>query len=196
MKYVIVLIILAAVYFLFFQGQPSIEREAGILAPEEPVQLNLKKRESFTTGEYRVDKLAEFHIKARVLSKKKYRSGREKDLSRYDLAMGWGPMSDSRVLDEIEISQKNRWYYWKTKHFPIPRKDIETHSANMHMLTDDEDIEKELGRVKKGNTVELKGYLVYVEAGDGWRWKSSLTRNDTGGGSCEVIWVEEFRILD
>ncbi len=195
MKIVIAAVLIIAAYFLFFSGQAEIEREEGVLAEEEPLQVNLNPQESFVSGDYTITKMAEFRLKARVLSAKKYRGGREADLSNYDFAMGWGPMSDSKVLDEIRITQSNRWYHWKVEHFPIPRKEIETHSANMHMLTDDDMIRDELSRVKKGNIVELKGYLVSVTADDGWRWKSSMTRNDTAGGSCEVIWLEEFTIL-
>ena len=47
---------------------------------------------------------------------------------------------------------------------------------------------------RKGQVVALEGYLVKVISKDGWWWKSSLTRNDTGNGACEVIWVEEVEI--
>jgi hypothetical protein len=30
---------------------------------------------------------------------------------------------------------------------------------------------------------------VQVNTPDGWRWRSSLTREDTGGGACEVVYV-------
>ena len=47
-----------------------------------------------------------------------------------------------------------------------------------------------------GSVVEFKGYLVNVTAEDGFYWNSSQTRTDSGGGSCELVWVEEFKILD
>ena len=37
---------------------------------------------------------------------------------------------------------------------------------------------------------------VQVEGDDGFRWVSSRTRDDTGDGACEVIWVEQLQILD
>ena len=49
-------------------------------------------------------------------------------------------------------------------------------------------------KARQGDLIYLKGYLLYIEASDGWRWKSSLKRNDTGNGSCELIWVKEFEI--
>jgi hypothetical protein len=27
---------------------------------------------------------------------------------------------------------------------------------------------------------------------DNWRWRSSLTRDDTGNGVCELIWIKDF----
>lgn len=38
--------------------------------------------------------------------------------------------------------------------------------------------------------LQLAGKLVRVDAPDGWHWQSSLTREDTGHGSCELVYVE------
>ena len=40
----------------------------------------------------------------------------------------------------------------------------------------------------------MKGYLVKITKADGWHWISSLKRDDTGGGSCELFWVEEVSV--
>ena len=37
--------------------------------------------------------------------------------------------------------------------------------------------------------VRIDGWLVEASASDGWRWRSSTTRDDTGGGACEVVYV-------
>jgi hypothetical protein len=73
-------------------------------------------------------------------------------------------MSDESVLDFINISQSGRWYRWSTKNFPIPRREIETHSANMHMIPENKLVESMLGRVRIGDIVELSGSLVRVDA--------------------------------
>ena len=44
-----------------------------------------------------------------------------------------------------------------------------------------------------GQIISLSGSLVRVEAKDGWKWKSSLTRSDDGAGSCEIIWVTDIQ---
>ncbi|WP_211233692.1 hypothetical protein [Zooshikella ganghwensis] len=104
-------------------------------------------------------------------------------------------MSDESVINNITFSQSNRWYYWRTDAFPIPRREIETSSANMHMIPANEFVEDALKSVKKGDIIQLVGSLVNVDANDGWRWRSSMTRTDTGGGSCELIWVENLSIV-
>jgi hypothetical protein len=35
---------------------------------------------------------------------------------------------------------------------------------------------------------------VDVSAPDGWQWRSSRTRTDSGAGACEVIWVEDVEL--
>jgi hypothetical protein len=41
----------------------------------------------------------------------------------------------------------------------------------------------------------LRGFLVEARADDGWRWRSSLTRDDTGARACELVFVERVRLL-
>lgn len=69
---------------------------------------------------------------------------------------------------------------------------IETHTANMHMIPANDEIARQLKSIRAGNMVHLKGFLVEVTGKDGFRWKSSLTRTDTGGGACELILVESL----
>lgn len=173
----------------------EVQHGPGVVAPRDPVQTDHHDPRSFVFKDYNIKPLAEFDLEARVLGVKRYRMGREAELSPIDLAMGWGRMSDESVLQNIKISQHGRFYFWRVRQFPIPRKEIETHSANMHMIPANSQVEKELKQVRTGHVVRLRGKLVYVSAPDGWRWKSSTTRNDTGAGACEVIYVEDFTIM-
>jgi hypothetical protein len=99
------------------------------------------------------------------------------------------------VLKRIDISQSGRFYFWRYEgDAPIPRREIEMSSANMHLIPATAAVEKTLKSVRVGQVVWLKGYLVEVKGDDGFRWLSSLTREDTGNGACEVIWVEDARV--
>lgn len=195
LKFVFLIIIVFLSYW-FIWDEKEIINPPGILVQEQPYQKNITDGKYWEKEDYKITPLAEFHIKACVLSTESYYIDRESDISPVDLALGWGPMSDQSVIDRIDISQRNRWYHWSTDNYPIPRRQIEANSANMHMIPANDEIEDRLNQVIKGNLIELGGYLVFIEARDGWKWKSSLSRNDTGGGACEVIWVENFKILD
>ena len=41
----------------------------------------------------------------------------------------------------------------------------------------------------------LDGWLIEADAPDGWTWRSSLTREDSGDGACEVIYVCSLRVI-
>jgi hypothetical protein len=192
-----ILMILAVAYGLFwfvFLRESEVNLPPGVMVEKAPQQEILHKQKSFEYNDYHITPLANFQIKAKILSKMSYRFGREADLSPIDLALGWGSMSDERVLERIDISQSNRYFYWRTDDFPIPRKKIETQASNMHLIPADETIEKAIKQARKGEIVSFSGYLVRVDAEDGWHWVSSLSRSDTGGGACELIWVESFRV--
>lgn len=186
-------LILIVAFFIFKKDE--VTHGPGVVAPDQPLQEEVEDDVLFMYKGYTVHALAKFQARARVLSRKNYGSGREAELSPVDLALGWGPMSDEQILEKISISQSNRWYRWHVDDFPIPRREIERNSANMHFIPAGREIERVLKEVKKGHLVEFSGYLVKVEAPDRWRWVSSLTRDDTGNHACELVWVEEFYIL-
>jgi hypothetical protein len=165
----------------------------GIVASTPPSQHPAKSKD-FTLNGYTITPLESFEIEARVLSTEHYTFGREAELSPVDLALGWSAMSDEANLSKIKITQSNRFYFWHVDEFPIPRRDIETQSANMHMIPADSAIEKVLRNIKTGQKVKLSGDLVEVKAPDGWHWKSSLSREDTGNGACELIYVKAVTV--
>ena len=175
-----------------FSNRPAV-RGDGVVASHQPAQTS-SNQQTFTHKGYNITPLETFAIEARILAAKDYTFGREADLSPVDLALGWGSMSDEAILSKINITQSNRFYYWQVDAFPIPREQIETQSANMHMIPADSQIERTLKAVRPGQVVKLSGYLIEAKADDGWRWKSSLTRSDTGAGACEVIFVKSLSV--
>lgn len=182
--------------FIVFGNGSDIDHPPGEQqAAATPAQINLNGAPMIEQSNYRLQPRASFSLRARVLGREDYHFDRGADLSPMDLALGWGPMSDSAVLDQITITQRNRWYHWSTPHFPIPRRDIETHSANMHMIPANDSVADTLSSIRRGQIVEIHGYLVDASAADGFRWRSSLTREDIGNGACELVYVESISLL-
>ena len=145
-------------------------------------------------GAYRIRPLAEYDVSARVLSARSYDGDRESDVAPIDLALGWGPMADRDMLKQLTVSQDDRWYYVRWRNAPIDAAEVIAHSANTHTLPANEEVARQLASVQQGDVVHLRGKLVTVEADDGWLWTSSMTRFDTGDGSCEVLWVESIEV--
>jgi hypothetical protein len=160
----------------------------------------LQSTENLGIGPIRVEDfvltpVARFETEARVLGRANYRYGTEARLSPMDLALGWGPMADPAVLEEIDISQGGRFYRWRVERFPIPRETLETSSANVHIVPAGEGVRRSLDRIEEDQVVRLRGWLIDVERQDGWRWRSSRTRDDTGAGACEILLVNRVHLL-
>ncbi len=187
--------IIAVIVVLYQESSSEIRHGAGVIAPTLPQQRRIPNPEPFEWQGYTITPLATFEVEARVLSKERYWLGREAELSPIDLALGWGPMSNEAVLDEIKISQGGRFYHWRADDLPIPKAVIASHSANMHLIPGNEEAMTALKQARKGSLVGFSGFLVSVHASDGWRWKSSLTRKDVGHGACELVWVEHMTVL-
>ena len=186
--------LLVLVFVLAHRRHAAVETGPGVLAADAPQQVDLDHGALLQRDGVSLQTRAHFDITARVLSRKDYSGSRDGDLVPLDLALGWGRMSDSAVLAGIDISQSGRFYYWHVKDFPIPRREIETSSANMHMIPADEDVKRQLELIRPGQVVHIEGFLVDASRADGWHWNTSMTRDDTGGGACELIYVEGVTI--
>lgn len=170
---------------------------AGVLIAAEPSQINLPAdTPAFQQGGFRLKPLAVFSIDGRVLHRKVYRFDKGSSLSPVDLAMGWGAMSDQRVLDQLNITQSGRFYWYHyARQPPIPKDEIISHSTNVHIIPSTPEIARQCKRLQAGSLVRLSGDLVEASGPGINSWKSSLSRTDSGNGACELMWVREMSIL-
>ena len=194
-KLLIFLLLVAAVLAYKDWRQRPVVHPPGVLVPLAPVQKNLRNPDSFIFEQFTMTRRAAFDIQARVLSRETYFLGTESDLSPIDLALGWGRMSDQSILDQISIRQGGRWYYTRYQlPAPISDREIIRHSGNMHMVPADAYVRRQLDNIRPGDIVQAKGLLVDIDHPSGFRWRTSLTREDTGGGSCEIFYLERLLI--
>lgn len=169
------------------------------IVEKEPIQENIiDKIENFKKDDFIVVPLKNYEIEARILSKKKYTIGEDSDFATYDLALGWKEMSDIHYLEKIKISQRNRWYYWRTKDRSIPREIISYNSSNHHIVHANEKIKKQLSNLKEHQVIKMTGYLINAKNINypNIELKSSLTRKDTGAGACEVFYVDYLEVIN
>ncbi|GLV49282.1 hypothetical protein TJA_23830 [Thermus sp. LT1-2-5] len=191
-KVLLVLALVLGVVWLWGRPEPP---PPGVLAPDPPFQgpLSPEDPRAWRKGVYRVEPVARFRLEARLLSKRRYRYDRGAAVAPWDFALGWGRMSDTAVLRRMRLWQADRFYFYAgSGEPPIPLQEIVESSANMHLIPATQALERALARARPGQVVRLEGYLVNVYGPDGFFWRTSTTRKDTGAGACELVWVAGF----
>lgn len=144
---------------------------------------------------YQMLELAPYRDEFRILARRDYMHDDGAKFSPVDFAVGTGAMADPKVYKQFNIEQRNRWYYWQVDSYPIPRRDIEIHSANIHIVPASPAIAAQLKQVKVDDLVQLSGVLIEIKHSNGWQWRSSLSREDTGAGACELMRVDQIEWL-
>jgi hypothetical protein len=161
----------------------------------QPVQLDLSGAQPLEWSGISLQPRALFALESRVLGRQPYRFGREAELSNLDLALGWGRMADAETVAHFSISQSGRFFFWRAREMPIPSAEVIRSAANMHMIAANDAVRAELRRLRPGDHMRLHGVLVDVHWSDGRHWKTSLTREDSGAGACEIVWVHRLERL-
>ncbi len=169
----------------------------GVLAVEVPLQRDLDEPRSFADRGVTFVARARYDLTVRLLRKERYRIDGAASIAPWDLAVGWGPMSDSRVLDQLEITQSGRFFYWRLRdpaHFSLSPHDLVASAGQIHAIPATSEVESQIATVRRGQLLTLHGYLVDVRGPRGFRWNTSLTREDTGDGACEIMWIEAIEM--
>lgn len=191
MKNLSIILICVVLFWVVFFNQPKASWR-GVLAPQEPKQVELLPVKVWKKDNFSITAKAAYKMRAVVLSVHAYWSGTPIDkLVPYDFALGWGPMSEAHVINQLKITQDGRWYNYRWKRSPpISEEKINLHSANTHIVPADEKVLQAIKKVRRFDLIELEGYLVDISSiTDGGSWITSMSRSDTRGGSCEVLWV-------
>ncbi|MBA2432341.1 MAG: hypothetical protein H0V56_09515 [Chthoniobacterales bacterium] len=145
MKILSFFVALALAWFGYRHLTGPIAHAPGALVAAEPQQLEVAEALPLIEhGDFRLKPLARFALTARVLHRRNYSFDRGAKLSPTDLALGWGSMSDSQVLEQLKISQSNRFYWYRFQlPPPIPQEEIARQSTNVHIIPADRAIARQ-----------------------------------------------------
>ena len=116
-----------------------------------------------------------------------------------DLCVVWGKSALSGAYREISFSN-NQWEcHWSARSKEAWDAFNQTEAANNHMVTNDPGVAKGLRRIRIGDQIRVRGYLVdyttYRNGAPVGTRVSSETRTDTGNGACEVLYIESLEML-
>lgn len=189
---ILIAMIVAAIWF--YDSVRPVPQPPGILAPDPPRVSELaEKPRTFVRNEHVFTPLAAFEGRARVLSVERYGRDRESRAALLDAAIGWGRMSDSVALKNVDIAQAERRVLSKSYDPALPDAEVEASILNLHLVSADPEVEKALRELRAGNVVRLEGFLVEAAGADGWRWKGEpKARPASYPGT--LLWVERIEI--
>lgn len=112
-----------------------------------------------------------------------------------DLCVVWGENAASLDLQKFDFSNGDWTCYLYTK----SREAFETFDmnalSNNHIVPSSNAVAKAVGRSRIGDHVEMDGYLVDYSIDGHDARHTSVSRDDTGNGACEVVYAETFRLL-
>ena len=116
-----------------------------------------------------------------------------------DLCLVWGDNIKSGAYQKVKYSHGEfTCYYSYTQNLDPPFNGL--YLSNNHLIPKNEDIEKKIARVNTGDQVRISGYLAnYKITDENGRESSSrntsITRNDTRNGACEIIYVNQIEVI-
>lgn len=156
----------------------------------EPTPIHLRRRGT----DFTLTPRAAYDISALVVSRERYWLGAAGALIPWDFALVWGNLVRDPYRGNIDYMQSGRFYNWSTNDGRLDLGTIASHSANVHLIFQNGRVSTALARVRSGDVVRLEGQLVDARGSEGFEWKTSLSRTDTGPGACETMTVRAVTI--
>ena len=189
-------------------SNPQMPRDLGLdvraslrqipLAPFPPLQQDIAIADQFMMSipGYSLTAVSRFSMTSLVLAAREYDDDdRNSDISKMDLAVAWGSMSSADRADDLKVSQRDRFYTWRyARNTGLTRSEVQEQTANLHLIPGSDAVAQVLKGIEKGQVAQFSGFLVNASSDDGWMWKTSMRRDDTGDGACELFFVTSIEI--
>ncbi len=150
-----------------------------------------------------------YDIDALVVHTKDYRgdSNMADAISPVDLGLAWGKVAELNETVDFNWDQASRRCYCEINSqedmYLVGGEDFLNQSfSNNHIIPAEENVKRDVQRIRRGDHVRLRGYLVNVDGVEkksgqgGYYWYSSTTREDSGDGACEIIYVTNVDWID
>jgi hypothetical protein len=115
-------------------------------------------------------------------------------LNMADLCVVWGGTAASPHLSEISFWNGVFTCNFETQSRTAWESIRPQQVSNNHLISPDDVIRREIAKVKIGDQVRIRGWLASYGTGGNKRG-TSTTREDTGDGACETIFVDDFEIV-
>lgn len=119
----------------------------------------------------------------------------EDHLNMLDVCVVWGDSAANPYLDRIDFWNGIFTCNFQTRDREAWEAFDGTQISNNHLISDDPYIRDRVGDIRIGDQIRVRGQLASYVSPSGSRRGTSTTREDTGDGACETIYVDEFDIV-
>ncbi len=154
--------------------------------------------------DYRIAPVADYLISGLVVSRHDsdtwwdwIHAASNDHLNVVDLCLIWGANAADGAYEKMSFSSGQFVCYVETRHAEAWKPKYVRALSNNHLLTEDPAIARRLRDMRIGDQVRLRGQLASYSHNAGFAFTrgTSTTREDTGNGACETIFVREAEIL-
>ncbi len=113
-----------------------------------------------------------------------------------DLCVVWGHDAGGVDLHAFDFTNGEFTCMFRTHNSAAWRAFRLDQISNNHLITADPLLRKRISDVTVGDQIHLEGYLSNYSTTAGFHRGTSTTRQDTGNGACETVYVTSFDIVD
>jgi hypothetical protein len=172
---------------------------------DEPVQTDISRPKfvlAHRGSSYDIYPKAEYLIKGVVVTHNNisgiadiYHTSKSVDVK--DLCLVWGESLFSGIYKKLTYWSEPWTCNVAFKDREVARQFDPAQFSNNHLLPKNEAIGAKINAIHVADQVSIKGLLIdYCPMGEpDMMRKTSLTRDDTGNGACEVLYVEDIQVL-
>ena len=171
---------------------------------EDPAQKKTRRKAFetvFNNVRYTVEPQYEYDLTGMIVSYRHHDGGsrmhlRANDhLNMLDVCVVWGDNTINPHLDKIKfwngiftcnVSTSDRTAWDAFDMYQL---------SNNHLISDDEFVREQVKDIQVGDQIRVRGFLANYGNTGGPMRGTSTTREDTGDGACETLYVEKFDIV-
>lgn len=114
-----------------------------------------------------------------------------------DVCVIWGENAANGSYRQARFHSGEFTCYVRFPSAPASQAFVPRALSNNHLLAVDPSLRRQLRELRRGDQIALRGYLASYGHNEGpgyWRG-TSISRDDTGNGACETLFVTEVTVL-
>lgn len=174
---------------------------------EEPQQKKVRKKSfnvEYNDVAYKVEPKYDYELYGMVVSFRYHDGDRmlhkvwNDHLNVADVCVVWGNNMAGVDLNAFDFFNGQFTCNFSTRSQVAWQQFRKQQLSNNHLLTEDDGLRSRITELRVGDIIRVRGWLAWYGqsgASDGAMRKTSVTRDDTGNGACETIYVRDFDII-